>query len=66
MPRLQKPYTDTIPEDSRIFLAQFPPDEMFQMLSHSPAMVQPYIRLGLTITARCTFRSGPVKWRFSP
>ncbi|MCW2660792.1 MAG: hypothetical protein JWP83_1944 [Mycobacterium sp.] len=49
MPRLQKPYTDTIPEDSRTFLAQFPPDEMFQMLSHSPAMVQPFIRLGLTI-----------------
>jgi alkylhydroperoxidase family enzyme len=39
------PAPDTVPEDLREFLAQFPPDEMFTMLTHSPTTVQPFIGL---------------------
>lgn len=45
MTRLQAPDPAAVPEDLREFLAQLPPDEMFTMLTHSPATVQPFIGL---------------------
>jgi alkylhydroperoxidase family enzyme len=45
MARLQNPGPNKIPEDVGDFLAKFPPDTMFKMLSHSPSTIQPFIRL---------------------
>lgn len=45
MTRLQAPGPAAVPEDLREFLAQFPPDEMFTMLTHSPTTVKPFIGL---------------------
>jgi alkylhydroperoxidase family enzyme len=49
MARLQDPDPDNIPKDVGDFLAKFPPDTMFKMLSHSPSTVQPFIRLAQTL-----------------
>jgi alkylhydroperoxidase family enzyme len=43
--RLQAPDPAAVPEDLREFLAQFPPDEMFSMLTHSPTTVKAFIGL---------------------
>lgn len=45
MTRLQAPDPAAIPEDVSTFLAQFPPDEMFTMLTLSPSTVKPFIGL---------------------
>ncbi|MCW2932612.1 MAG: hypothetical protein JWM19_3574 [Actinomycetia bacterium] len=45
MTRLQAPDPAAVPEDLREFLAQFPPDEMFTMLTHSPSTVRLFIGL---------------------
>ena len=45
MTRLQAPDLAAVPEDLRDFLAQFPPDEMFTMLTHAPTTVRPFIGL---------------------
>lgn len=45
MTRLQDPDPNDIPEDVARFLADFPPDPMFKMLTHSPSTVQPFIGL---------------------
>jgi alkylhydroperoxidase family enzyme len=45
MTRLQAADPATTPEDVSTFLAQFPPDEMFTMLTHSPSTVKPFIGL---------------------
>jgi 4-carboxymuconolactone decarboxylase len=43
--RLPAPDPATVPEDLREFLAQFPPDEMFTMLTHSPTTAKAFIGL---------------------
>ena len=45
MTRLPAPDPATVPEDLREFLAQFPPDEMFTMLTHSPSTAKAFIGL---------------------
>jgi len=45
MARLNAPDPATIPGDVGEFLATFPPDTLFQMLTHSPSTVQPFIAL---------------------
>jgi alkylhydroperoxidase family enzyme len=45
MTRLPAPGPAAVPEDLREFLAQFPPDEMFTMLTHSPTTVKPLMGL---------------------
>jgi alkylhydroperoxidase family enzyme len=45
MARLHHPDPDTIPDDVRDFLAKFPPDPIFKMLTHSVSTVQPFIQL---------------------
>ena len=45
MTRLQAPDPATVPENLREFLTQFPADEMFTMLTHSPTTVKPFITL---------------------
>ncbi|MGP4015014.1 carboxymuconolactone decarboxylase family protein [Saccharopolyspora sp. 5N708] len=45
MPRLNVPDPKAIPEDVRQFLANFPPDQMFTMLSHSNTTIQPLLGL---------------------
>jgi alkylhydroperoxidase family enzyme len=47
MARLQDP--KEIPEDVGEFLAKFPPDTMFKMLTHSPSTVRPFIQLAQTL-----------------
>ena len=49
MTRLPAPDPAAVPEDLREFLAQFPPDDMFTMLTHSPTTVQPFIGLAQTL-----------------
>ncbi|MDV7214669.1 carboxymuconolactone decarboxylase family protein [Streptomyces prunicolor] len=45
MTRLQDPDPNDVPEDVARFLADFPPDPMFKMLTHSPSTVRPFIGL---------------------
>jgi len=45
MARLHAPDPDTIPGDVGEFLAKFPPDTLFTMLTHSPTTIQPFITL---------------------
>ncbi|HEY4018003.1 MAG TPA: hypothetical protein VGM75_04920 [Pseudonocardiaceae bacterium] len=58
MARLNAPDPATIPEELGEFLAKFPPDELFTMLTHSPSTIQPFMGLaqalytGLTLPAR--------------
>jgi alkylhydroperoxidase family enzyme len=45
MARLNAPDPATIPDDLGQFLAKFPPDTLFTMLTHSPTTIQPFIGL---------------------
>ncbi|MHA6765008.1 carboxymuconolactone decarboxylase family protein [Streptacidiphilus sp. PAMC 29251] len=45
MARLQAPDPETVPEDVAAFVAAFPPDTLFTMLTHSPTTVQPFLSL---------------------
>jgi AhpD family alkylhydroperoxidase len=51
MARLNIPDPATIPEDVTEFLARFPPDALFETLTHAPTIIQQFIGLAQALYA---------------